>query len=632
MNSPSSSNKPGQLHPGVGAAQSGGDRPALGDLRRSVAEVTRILYVRRWLFFTPLCLVMTAAFSLSLHVPRRYVCSTTFERRDDSVLVNLPSNEGTAAFITFRRTLEQDISNPDSLIDVARRLRLVQRRDEKLRDEDREKLGAVEGRLRPAAARIGRGLDVRFLQASEHLDVIEILYTSDDPEIMTEVLNEVRDHYIATTQRRINDVLQDTKAWFETERQKRLTVVEALEDDLIEFRTEHQGIDPLNPGAASAKLAEGRVNLLELQRKSKELDTQVEGRRSFLRGAAASTPTNLIPEFGIGAVRRSPETLKLLAAIDRLQSEIDGLRHTNGMTELHPRIVAMERQRDELTAEAERQSSLDAIAISVNGVTEVYPPAISGPGAVPRPGRTRADMELGIFEKLQADNAAEVRAAKVVIAEREAIQHDAFVRRKEFSSRLAEVDRARGELTLYQGYADQIGRVLTAENSQRGILFGKIKPATGGGVPASPRLSTVIVLALSISLTTSVVLVLLSELFDRTIRTRRQITETLGLPILESIGEIVSSAARRRRMISSMIIFPATAAMLAAVVVLTGSMAYLSLQKRTMYDRMMTVPRSMLSRVVDESGNTENGKSKTADMSTIGTQLSTSTEPGEHQG
>ncbi len=601
MNNAPSDNPPSSCHTDAAPPLPGGDRPALGDLRRSVSEVTRVLYVRRWMFFVPLCVVMTAAFALSLHVPRRYVCSTTFERRDDPVLVNLPSNEGAGAFVTFRRTLIQDIANPTSLVEVARSLGLAERRGAERGEAVSHEPDAREAQLMQIAGRIGGGLDVRFHQTSEHLDVIEVLYTSNDPETMVNVLNEVRDQYIATTQARINDVLRHTKEWFEEERQKRVAVVEKLEDDLIGFRTAHRGIDPLDPAAASRKLAEASEDLLELERKGKEMATQIEGRREFLSGKATRAPTHVASDLGIGPVQRSPATRRLMVSLASVESEIKELKNERGMTDRHPDIVRLATKRDQLAADLDRHSSRDAVAISVNGVKELLPLGIADLAVDDQlaEARARAEMELRIYEKLLAANELDIRGARSAVTEHEAIQRQAFVRRKEFSGRVAEVDRARSELALYQGYADQVGRVLAAENSQRGILFGKVKPASGSAVPASPRLSTVVVLALTISLTTGVVLVLLSELFDRTIRTRRQVTVGLGLPILESIGEIVSTTVRRRRLLTSMVFTPAVVTALVAMVLLSGSLAYLNLRNRTLYERMITVPQAFLHRVVD---------------------------------
>jgi hypothetical protein len=216
-------------------------------------------------------------------------------------------------------------------------------------------------------------------------------------------------------------------------------------------------------------------------------------------------------------------------------------------------------------------------------------------------GRTRAAMELKVYQKLLSQNNANIERVKAEIAEYEEIQRLALVRRKEFSARTVEVDRARRELALYQGYADQVGRVLTAENSQRGILFEKIKPAIGSGIPTSPRLSTIIVLSLTVGLAASVVLVLVSELFDGTIRTRRQVTSALGLPILESIGEIVTSATRRKRLLMRTVLAPAVICVLIGLVVVSGSMAYLSLRDRSLYERTMTWPKSAWRRIVEQS-------------------------------
>ncbi len=600
------------------------DRPMLSELRRSVTEISRILYVRRWLFFVPFCLVVSTAFVLSLYVQRRYVCTTTFERRDDPVLVNLPRNEGSGAFITFRRTLSQDVTNSEMITDVARDLDSAHN-GENNADPSNPQDPASFGPMSPEdtdrsilakAKKIAGGLKVRLLQQSDHLDVIQIEYTGSDPASMIPILDAVRDSYIETTQTRITSVLKRTREWFEHERQKRHDAVEAMEDALIEFRTEHQGLDPLDPRTGIARLASARADLLKLERRQKDLQNQVDGRREFLDGTRMDIPgkvsVNFASSIGLETPKASAESRRLASQLKKLNEELRDLTVTRGMTERHPKIVELTSKRRVVADALDQQQSLDAVATSVNGVFGRQPDELpllnDSPAAA---AKANARMEMRIFEKMFVEGEVHINEVQTAIAELEALQHDALVHRKEFSRQRAEVDRARGELALYQGYADQVGRVLAAENSQRGILFGKIKPATGSSVPASPRLPTVLVLAATSGLTISVILVLLSELFDRTIRTRKQVVSVLGLPILESIGEIVTARVRRRRFARQFIFTPAVSFVLVAGVLGSGSLAYLNLRDRLLFNRAVETPKIVFDKLTDTGTSDESDLDQT---------------------
>ena len=56
----------------MNAPDEGRGHASFSELRTSVAEIVRVLSVRRWMFFIPFCLVTTMAFITSLSVPRRH--------------------------------------------------------------------------------------------------------------------------------------------------------------------------------------------------------------------------------------------------------------------------------------------------------------------------------------------------------------------------------------------------------------------------------------------------------------------------------------------------------------------------------------------------------------------------------
>lgn len=578
------------------------DRAAFSELRKSVAEAMRIISVRKWMFFVPFCVVTSGAFVLSLYMPRRYEASTMFERRDDPVLMNLPRSGGTGAFEILRRTLIQDVTNPGALIDVVERLGLVEEERDGVSGSDSE---TITRRRRAIAGRIAGGLKVFFRQQSPHLDVIEIKYTTDDSETMVKVLDEVRDNYIRVTQQRIGNHLRETKDWFDQECRKRQALVDQLDADQRSYKAEHRGLDPLNPEASFIELATLRSDMADLERKGRDLSIRLEGRRRLIEaGSPVGSAEEKAPNRAEPA-RQSSESLRLSGELRRIESRIEELISARGMTDLHPEIVELRNQRNRVALSLKRQQAQDTAVSMVNGVGLLtlpgWPlsPSVDPPVAAP----SRADSEIMILRRLLANNEAEIQRQQDAIEELEALQASAVEHRQEYTTRQARINHAREDLALYRRYADQIGRLLSAENSRRGILFEKIKPASGGSIPISPRVSIVILLTLVAGLVSGVVMVLLGELFDRTIHTCRQITRVLGLPILESIDEIVSTASRRRRFLIRGLLVPAVATLMIGVVFLSGSMAYLSLEHRLLYERAIAAPGSVLNRLVEGWGS-----------------------------
>ncbi len=594
-----SSSTPPNMPPGAGQAFTPNDEPeraTLSELRGSVGEVLRIISVRRWMFIVPFCIVTTGAFVLSLYVPRRFEASTMFERRDDPVLMNLPRTNGTGAFEIFRRTIVQDVANISMIRDAVHRLRLAERPTE-AQPVPPTTAEAIAQREQALAARISSGLRLSFRHSSEHLDVIEIKYSTPDVNTMLEVLNEVRDSYIRSVQKRISQHLRSTKEWFDQEAEKRQAVVDALEEQFRRFKDEHRGLDPLNPEGAFVELANAKADLIELGRKARDLRIRIEGRKSLLE-LGPPVPSQGGNERTSQPVWRSPETIRLMAELKRIESEIGDLKTARNMTERHPDVVALREQSDRIASELEQQQTDDAKLIAEMSPNEAMPPTVDSPWMA---AKSQTESDLVVLRQLLADNAAEMKEVSENVAELEQIREAAKSQRKEFSVRQAEMKGALADLSLYSRYSDQVARLLAAEKSQKGILFEKIRPASGSRIPVSPRVSTVLLLTLVAGMVSGVVMILLSELFDRTIRTRSQVSRVLGLPILESIDEIVGSASRRKRLLARAVFVPAITTALFTVVALSGTVAYLSLQHKPLYERVMQVPLSTLRSLVGGS-------------------------------
>lgn len=586
------------------------DVAGLGELRQTVSEVARILSVRRWTFFIPFCVLTTAAFLLSLQMPRRYVVSTVFGRKNDPVLMNLPEAQRAGNYEAFRKSLSQDVINTAMLTDVVKRTVLANTANGDAEDAQPSSQ-SLDRRARSMASRIASGLEIVLHERSQYLDIIEIKYSSSEPENMAVVLDEIRETYIRNTRKKFIELLRQTRDWFEEQRAERQALVDALEEDLIEFKSAHHGLNPLNPDGTFAQLNSARSQFVGLQRKQKDLETRLAGRRE-LAGATADSPRSSLPSIpavvpGIVPIKPSAKTRRTANELRQAGAKIQELQATRGMTERHPEIVVLRRKEQLLERSLERSHSEDARNTNVNGPPRglLYDVDTEPENDTWTAVRSEAETEVRILENLLADNRQELDSLEATILDYEMMQKDALEHRREFSTRRAEVARAAQQLILYQTNADQVGRVLNAESSQRGILFENIKSASGSAVPVSPRTSMVLLLSLLVGLGGSAIAVLLRELFDRTVRTRVQITRALGLPILESIDEIISVATQRRRRFQRFAMVPMVTSGFVMMVMVSGSVAYLSLQNKALYERVLAVPRSVLERIVEIGGNSE---------------------------
>ncbi|NOT00949.1 MAG: hypothetical protein HOP29_09995 [Phycisphaerales bacterium] len=580
--------------PGQGGEEGG--PVGFSDLRRSVSEVLRVISVRRWMFFAPFCVVTSAAFVLSICVPRRYEAATMFERRDDQVLMNLPLGNVQEPFGIFRRTLLQDVTNPHEAAHVVDAMKLAEF-DQEGNAIPADDVAARERRRQALAAKIAGGLDVSLQQVSPHLDVIEIRYMSADPERLTATLDAVRDHYIRMTQGRITTHLRETRDYFDAEHARRLEEVDAIEDELMSFRTDHEGIDPLNPGVTYPQLGDARNRLAALERRGRELAIQLEGEQGLLSTAQRPDGGEASVNPG-GVLALSVRGVELSIAYRRMLDEIESMKTVRGMTELHPDVAALRSQMGRIGVEIDEERTAASMVVNGVGGVEQTPAALprdEGPWGV---ALSQATRDVRVVENLLAENRREQEIVRGEMAEMEGRRRNAVERRKEYSALQAEANRAREDVLLYERYSDQVGRLLVAEDNQRGILFEKIRPAAGGRRPVSPRVPTVLLLTLLAGLVSGVIMVMLAELLDRTVRTRRQVSRGIGVPILESIDEIVSAAIRRRRFLIRALVVPSVSMVLIAMLLASGSAAYLSLENRAMYERALAVPKEAFERAI----------------------------------
>ena len=94
-------------------------------------------------------------------------------------------------------------------------------------------------------------------------------------------------------------------------------------------------------------------------------------------------------------------------------------------------------------------------------------------------------------------------------------------------------------------------------------------------------------LALLAGLGMGTLFVVLAELFDHIYRSSTHVAQSLGLPILETIDEIVTAADRRKLLIKRAVIVPVAVCMCMAITGTTGALAYLSLERPHTYKRIV---------------------------------------------
>lgn len=574
------------------------DRP-FAEIRRNIHGVLRMLSLHRWAFFVPFSVVTCGAFILSLYYPRTYRATTSFERKNDPVMMNLPMSAGAASFKYFRNSMVRDLTSVDCMREVLEILELPKDIE---RDENGE-LTKTSVRRRTALARSLAGtLSVTTISPSEMIDVIRVTYTGPDPTIGTKLVDEVKRTYIRRTMVWIHDFLTTQRDYFESEAGDALIKVKKAQREETRLRLESPGVDPINPGTISFTLAQLEVERRELLLRQRAYTTEKSALEQLLAEAQPLLPIKTrVANTGKAIVHKmmaSPRLLQLRAKVAEIDAKIKDLRQFRGMTDRHPEVESLAVRRRRLTdALAQLQAQGDD-KTGANGPIEpiLGDVAMETPGVIQPWQRDRARMlvQIAAQDTKIKDLDISIGSNKIAIDRVRQAKSQIYQKQEEFADIMGEVAKARQRHGQIEGTLASLEPAIKAVEQNRLLRFSPGLPARGSAKPISPKATTVVLLALLAGVATGVVFVVLAEVFDHIFRSSGQVARTLGLPLLEAIDEIVTAQDRRYLFVKNAVLTPLVVVCFVAFTSLTGSMAYLSIEQPWTYQKIRKIPQAAL--------------------------------------
>jgi uncharacterized protein involved in exopolysaccharide biosynthesis len=553
------------------------EEPAATDLQQVVARVLSVLRRRRWLFIIPMLTGVTGALVISLFLPRQYRLSALFERRDDVVITKLVTDNSPYSFTTLRQSLNINLAGYNAVSEAADQLGLT-------RDFPRDASGELtpEGRARKQAlvVALGRQIEVGLLEKSSFLDLIEVRYKGDDPDLGIRLVTRLKDNYITNTRAWISDIVVKARDFFQQEVSRRSGKVARIEAELLEESLRHPGVDPTDPDVLRDRLLKEATTLEELGRKRAETRSNIAAREACLAQLneskdhlPATRPAELKPAAPVGQPR-NPQWQQIHGQIEQVRLQITDARTLRKMTDQHPHVVALNAKLSRLEAElALVPETLAAGGASDAGAAD---PLVAE--------RRRLNMELKpLGETLaQAERDMAVHQAEKVRLEQE--KDGLFERRQHFVMRQQELNALKSDLSAWNGHLEAISRVLAAEAEDRGIRFATVEEARRPGKPASPTMVGVLLISLGLGVALGVGAVFVREVFDRSFRSAARVRESLGIPVLEVIGDIrVGPPPRwfsRRRLL------PALASLASVAAIALCALVYLSVEQPAVYQQL----------------------------------------------
>ena len=276
---------------------------------------------------------------------------------------------------------------------------------------------------------------------------------------------------------------------------------------------------------------------------------------------------------------------QLLRDIDRVKTEISDAQALRQMTDKHPHIVSLRGKLERLRSELKKQPQYipDDLLTAENDM-----PVPLGGQSGPKPidlEQGRVENELKTLREKMAVINEDLNRRQARIAELEKQKVTMFEQRQHFLITKQEMENAKADHGIWKRHMDSVGHVLTAEQEQHGISFAVVESARKPARPFSPTISGIFLLALGVGLGLGTSAVFLREVFDRSFRDPSKVRQSLGLPVLETIGNIKS--ATQRSIFGRRLILPALAGVEAVFVIAAGATLVMSLQHPELYERMI---------------------------------------------
>lgn len=327
-------------------------------------------------------------------------------------------------------------------------------------------------------------LDVQLVRLSF---LIKVSFESSDKALAAKVANTLADVYIENDLESRLQMTQKAGSWL-TERVKGLrATVEASERALQQFRDKEKIVDAKGVAlGASSQLTTLTTAMVVARQKVAELENAYRQVQAVLKGESRAKLES------IPAVLRSPSVIPLKTAEAEAERKLAELNNRYGAN--HPKIIAAES--DLRQARENTQKVVDSV---VSSITREYEVAKA----------TEKTMQLSLDK------------SKTEIQD---------MSRKEFqlASLERDVQTNRQLYDLFVNRAKETGATSDLQSSIARVVDSAIVPTS----PVKPRKTLIISISLFVGLMLGVVLALLLEYLDNTVRSGEDVANKLEVPLL----------------------------------------------------------------------------------------------------
>jgi uncharacterized protein involved in exopolysaccharide biosynthesis len=564
------------------------DEFSVTDIRHTINEVWRVIIGRRWLFVFPFCVVTSFALVCSFWVPRQYSSHTVIKREQDPVFASMAGASWTHPYNEIRDRMSDELRDVESIEQILAKLDLPKNIE---RFPNGELTPRSTAARRWLARQVSAGLSATPLETSTSRDVFSIALTMRDKTHISEILSAVRDDYLANVRKKTVAVLKDVRSFFNSESHRCRNELAVLQKQLLEYDLQYPGIDPEQPDQTRAEQASLLAERVQLERELAELEQTRKNLATKLAKLNAGEGTAADLAADAPALGPNPRFGELRRERERILNEIESGKTLRFMTEQHPVIQRLRRRLEAIQRELDL-TPREALAEDPSGLT---------------PGEQAHAIEVAA-RKLEVRIAesdvrtASVKARLAEIGDRIGVlEHGrglAIQHRQEYMKIKNEASRVEAELASWGRNIGPIEHILTVEDRDRTVHFATVSGVSRITKPVSPKIRTIFLLCGAIGAAVGVLVVLLAELVDRSFRTVKQLRSSLGIPVIESVDEIITQTVKKRRVFRSLVLMPATAFLVVGALFVAGAMAYLSVENPSKYESLKRSPQRICEYVI----------------------------------
>ena len=545
--------------------------PNQADRTTTFRDRLRVFFRWQYLFLFSAAAVAILVLLLAHNVDVEYSAATVFEMRVGMVVpdVGMPGVSDTEELKRLRQTVRQRMTNREGVQAVGEKLGLFDPPEE---DDDRtpEQIGAAN---RSTVGSIRKNLDVRWSAQSEEVDLVTLMFTSEDPDLAYQIPNGLVTYYATVVQAERIQELEENFEFVNGKSNEYRTAVKKLTNAKVTLETEHIGLmeEPQmdivrrqmqakadrDAVAALLKIARDRVaDLQKLKEGAEEEETEVPAQ--IIKGP-------------------NPELERLGQELREYKTELDLAMTLQHMTRDHPAIQTL-LTRIAIMEERIRKTPEEIV------LQTVYDFGSGGEAYAAEVAAAQTEVEILQAELHRVDSQIEGYKKMMIGFEQVRPQYVAII---------DELKDAESKAEMWEARRRQLDMALEAARGTSADIPGMltiVELAERPTIPSFPRLNHVFAVTLFGALAIGSLLVFFFNNKDRTVGTSEDAARYFDVPVIGSVGQIMTRGVRGKRFFRRWVIVPIVTAILFVVIAVLVLSITLRLRRPGQYEQWRDDP------------------------------------------